>query len=208
MGDSHVGLHARLMSQALRKLAGAISKSNCVAIFINQLREKVGVIYGNPEVTTGGRALKFYSSVRIDIRKAEALKVNGEIIGNHTKCKVVKNKIAPPFKTAEFDIMYGEGISREGELIDLGVQAEVIQKAGAWFSYNGNRLGQGRDRVKELLKNDPELYKEIETKLWENIDKLYASAKPKTAKKATVSKVDEPAPAADKKSANIDILAE
>lgn len=208
MGDSHVGLHARLMSQALRKLAGAISKSNCVAIFINQLREKVGVIYGNPEVTTGGRALKFYSSVRIDIRKAEALKVNGEIIGNHTKCKVVKNKIAPPFKTAEFDIMYGEGISREGELIDLGVQAEVIQKAGAWFSYNGNRLGQGRDRVKELLKNDPELYKEIETKLWENIDKLYASAKPKSAKKATVSKADEPAPAADKKSANIDILAE
>ena len=164
MGDSHVGLHARLMSQALRKLAGAISKSNCVAIFINQLREKVGVIYGNPEVTTGGRALKFYSSVRIDIRKAEALKVNGEIIGNHTKCKVVKNKIAPPFKTAEFDIMYGEGISREGELIDLGVQAEVIQKAGAWFSYNGNRLGQGRDRVKELLKNDPELYKE--TIIW------------------------------------------
>lgn len=208
MGDSHVGLHARLMSQALRKLAGAISKSNCVAIFINQLREKVGVIYGNPEVTTGGRALKFYSSVRIDIRKAEALKVNGEIIGNHTKCKVVKNKIAPPFKTAEFDIMYGEGISREGELIDLGVQAEVIQKAGAWFSYNGNRLGQGRDRVKELLKNDSELYKEIETKLWENIDKLYASAKPKTAKKAVISKVDEPAPAADKKSANIDILAE
>ena len=208
MGDSHVGLHARLMSQALRKLAGAISKSNCVAIFINQLREKVGVIYGNPEVTTGGRALKFYSSVRIDIRKAEALKVNGEIIGNHTKCKVVKNKIAPPFKTAEFDIMYGEGISREGELIDLGVQAEVIQKAGAWFSYNGNRLGQGRDRVKELLKNDPELYKEIETTLWENIDKLYASAKPKTAKKAVISKVDEPAPAADKKSANIDILAE
>lgn len=208
MGDSHVGLHARLMSQALRKLAGAISKSNCVAIFINQLREKVGVIYGNPEVTTGGRALKFYSSVRIDIRKAEALKVNGEIIGNHTKCKVVKNKIAPPFKTAEFDIMYGEGISREGELIDLGVQAEVIQKAGAWFSYNGNRLGQGRDRVKELLKNDPELYKEIEAKLWENIDKLYASAKPKTAKKAVISKADEPAPAADKKSANIDILAE
>ena len=208
MGDSHVGLHARLMSQALRKLAGAISKSNCVAIFINQLREKVGVIYGNPEVTTGGRALKFYSSVRIDIRKAEALKVNGEIIGNHTKCKVVKNKIAPPFKTAEFDIMYGEGISREGELIDLGVQAEVIQKAGAWFSYNGNRLGQGRDRVKELLKNDSELYKEIETKLWENIDKLYASAKPKTAKKAVISKADEPAPAADKKSANIDILAE
>ena len=209
MGDSHVGLHARLMSQALRKLAGAISKSNCVAIFINQLREKVGVIYGNPEVTTGGRALKFYSSVRIDIRKAEALKSNGEIIGNHTKCKVVKNKIAPPFKTAEFDIMYGEGISREGELIDLGVQAEVIQKAGAWFSFDGNRLGQGRDKVKELLKNDPELYKEIETKLWENIDKLYATSKPK-AKKAVVTKAEEPAaaPKADAKNSKIDILAE
>ena len=209
MGDSHVGLHARLMSQALRKLAGAISKSNCVAIFINQLREKVGVIYGNPEVTTGGRALKFYSSVRIDIRKAEALKSNGEIIGNHTTCKVVKNKIAPPFKTAEFDIMYGEGISREGELIDLGVQAEVIQKAGAWFSYDGNRLGQGRDKVKELLKNDPELYKEIEAKLWENIDKLYATSKPK-AKKAVVTKAEEPAAAvkADAKNSKIDILAE
>ena len=209
MGDSHVGLHARLMSQALRKLAGAISKSNCVAIFINQLREKVGVIYGNPEVTTGGRALKFYSSVRVEIRKGEAIKQGGEIIGSHTKCKVVKNKIAPPFKTAEFDIMYGEGISREGELIDLGVQAEVIQKAGAWFSFNGMRLGQGRDKVKELLKNDPELYKEIETALWENIDKLYASSKSK-AKKATVTKADEPAeePKKADKSSKIDILAE
>ncbi len=147
MGDSHVGLHARLMSQALRKLAGAINKSNCVAIFINQLREKVGVVYGNPEVTTGGRALKFYSSVRIEIRKGEAIKVNGEIIGNHTKAKVVKNKIAPPFKVAEFDIMYGEGISREGELLDMAVEAEVVQKAGAWFSYKTQRLGQGRDKV-------------------------------------------------------------
>ena len=174
MGDSHVGLHARLMSQALRKLAGAINKSNCVAIFINQLREKVGVVYGNPEVTTGGRALKFYSSVRIEIRKGEAIKVNGEIIGNHTKAKVVKNKIAPPFKVAEFDIMYGEGISREGELLDMAVEAEVVQKAGAWFSYKTQRLGQGRDKVKELFRNDPELAKQIETELWENIDKLYA----------------------------------
>ena len=158
MGDSHVGLHARLMSQALRKLAGAINKSNCVAIFINQLREKVGVIYGNPEVTTGGRALKFYSSVRIDIRRVETLKVNGEMVGSHTRCKVVKNKIAPPFREAEFDIMYGEGISREGELLDLAVKAEIVQKAGAWFSYNGQRLGQGRDKVKELLRTDTALH--------------------------------------------------
>ena len=147
MGDSHVGLHARLMSQALRKLAGAINKSNCVAIFINQLREKVGVIYGNPEVTTGGRALKFYSSVRIDVRRVETLKQNGEMIGNRTRAKVVKNKIAPPFKEAEFDIMYGQGISRVGELVDLAAKADVIQKAGAWFSYNGERLGQGRENA-------------------------------------------------------------
>ena len=178
MGDSHVGLHARLMSQALRKLAGAISKSNCVAIFINQLREKVGVVYGNPEVTTGGRALKFYSSVRIDIRRVETLKSGGEMVGSHTRAKVVKNKIAPPFREAEFDIMYGEGISREGELLDLAVKAEVVQKAGAWFSYDGRRLGQGRDKVKELLKADKELAAEIEKKLWENIDKLYERKKP------------------------------
>ncbi|MBR1483994.1 MAG: recombinase RecA, partial [Ruminococcus sp.] len=182
MGDSHVGLHARLMSQALRKLAGAINKSNCVAIFINQLREKVGVIYGNPEVTTGGRALKFYSSVRIEIRKGEAIKVNGEIIGNHTKAKVVKNKIAPPFKVAEFDIMYGEGISREGELLDMAVEAEVVQKAGAWFSYKTQRLGQGRDKVKELFRNDPELAAKIEEELWANIDKLYAKTPKAKAK--------------------------
>lgn len=212
MGDSHVGLHARLMSQALRKLAGAISKSNCVAIFINQLREKVGVVYGNPEVTTGGRALKFYSSVRIDIRKAEALKVNGEIIGSHTKAKVVKNKIAPPFREAEFDIMYGEGISREGELLDLSVKADVVQKAGAWFSYNGNRLGQGRDKVKELLKTDKELAKQIEDELWANIDKLYARRTP--APKAKITEVPAaepsaktaPAEAAKNSSAKIDVL--
>ena len=199
MGDSHVGLHARLMSQALRKLAGAINKSNCVAIFINQLREKVGVVYGNPEVTTGGRALKFYSSVRIEIRKGEAIKVNGEIIGNHTKAKVVKNKLAPPFKTAEFDIMYGEGISREGELLDLAVEAEVVQKAGAWFSYKGQRLGQGRDKVKELFRNDPELVKQIETELWQNIDKLYAkkATAKSTAKSKSKAKVTEVEEAAD-----------
>ena len=199
MGDSHVGLHARLMSQALRKLAGAINKSNCVAIFINQLREKVGVVYGNPEVTTGGRALKFYSSVRIEIRKGEASKVNGEIVGNHTKAKVVKNKLAPPFKTAEFDIMYGEGISREGELLDLAVEAEVVQKAGAWFSYKGQRLGQGRDKVKELFRNDPELVKQIETELWQNIDKLYAkkATAKSTAKSKSKAKVTEVEEAAD-----------
>ena len=224
MGDSHVGLHARLMSQALRKLAGAINKSNCVAIFINQLREKVGVVYGNPEVTTGGRALKFYSSVRIEIRKGEAIKVNGEIIGNHTKAKVVKNKIAPPFKVAEFDIMYGEGISREGELLDMAVEAEVVQKAGAWFSYKTQRLGQGRDKVKELFRTDPELAKQIEDELWANIDKLYAKSMPKSKAKAAAAaeaKAEEPAPeekpaakkassskAASSKPVNIDIMVE
>lgn len=212
MGDSHVGLHARLMSQALRKLAGAINKSNCVAIFINQLREKVGVVYGNPEVTTGGRALKFYSSVRIDIRKQEVLKQNGEMIGAHTKAKVVKNKLAPPFREAEFDIMYGKGISRTGELLDLAVKADVVQKAGAWFSYDGKRLGQGRDNVKELLENDKELSKEIEDKLMANIDKVVAASSP--AKKGAKAKITEvanakkpaDAPAKNANSANIDVL--
>lgn len=212
MGDSHVGLHARLMSQALRKLAGAINKSNCVAIFINQLREKVGVVYGNPEVTTGGRALKFYSSVRIDIRKQEVLKQNGEMIGAHTKAKVVKNKLAPPFREAEFDIMYGKGISRTGELLDLAVKANVVQKAGAWFSYDGKRLGQGRDNVKELLENDKELSKEIEDKLMANIDKVVAASSP--AKKGAKAKITEvanakkpaDAPAENANSANIDVL--
>lgn len=212
MGDSHVGLHARLMSQALRKLAGAINKSNCVAIFINQLREKVGVVYGNPEVTTGGRALKFYSSVRIDIRKQEVLKQNGEMIGAHTKAKVVKNKLAPPFREAEFDIMYGKGISRTGELLDLAVKADVVQKAGAWFSYDGKRLGQGRDNVKELLEIDKELSKEIEDKLMANIDKVVAASSP--AKKGAKAKITEvanakkpaDAPAENANSANIDVL--
>ena len=212
MGDSHVGLHARLMSQALRKLAGAINKSNCVAIFINQLREKVGVVYGNPEVTTGGRALKFYSSVRIDIRKQEVLKQNGEMIGAHIKAKVVKNKLAPPFREAEFDIMYGKGISRTGELLDLAVKADVVQKAGAWFSYDGKRLGQGRDNVKELLENDKDLSKEIEDKLMANIDKVVAASSP--AKKGAKAKITEvanakkpaDAPAENANSANIDVL--
>ena len=210
MGDSHVGLHARLMSQALRKLAGAINKSNCVAIFINQLREKVGVIYGNPEVTTGGRALKFYSSVRIEIRKGEAIKVNGEIVGNHTKAKVVKNKLAPPFKVAEFDIMYGEGISRVGELLDLAVEADIVQKSGAWFSYKSQRLGQGRDKVKELLRNDPELAGQIEAELWENIDTLYnRPASPAAKGKATVSELPEvPAEVAPATEADINAMVE
>nr|WP_316624845.1 recombinase RecA [uncultured Ruminococcus sp.] len=217
MGDSHVGLQARLMSQALRKLAGAINKSNCVAIFINQLREKVGVVYGNPEVTPGGRALKFYSSVRIDIRRIETLKANGEMIGSRTRAKVVKNKIAPPFKEAEFDIMYGEGISRVGELIDLAVKADVMQKSGAWFYYGETRLGQGRDNVKELLKSDDRLRNEIESKLWENVDKL--SARPKKPAKSAAAAIPaakaEPAPAPapapaekKKKSTKIDILVE
>ncbi len=210
MGDSHVGLQARLMSQALRKLAGAISKSNCVAIFINQLREKVGVVYGNPEVTPGGRALKFYSSVRLEVRRGEILKQNGEMLGSRTRVKVVKNKIAPPFKEAEFDIMYGEGISRVGELVDLAVKADVIQKAGAWFSYGEQRLGQGRDNVKILLQQNTELAAEIEKKLWENIDKLTTKTGKGAAKSVAAAKPVEVPAAADKKAASskIDILVE
>ena len=162
MGDSHVGLHARLMSQALRKLTAAISRSNCVVIFINQLREKVGVMFGNPEVTTGGRALKFYASVRMDVRRTETLKQGGEMVGNHTKVKVVKNKVAPPFKQAEFDIMFGTGISREGEILDLAAECNVVNKSGAWYSYNGERIGQGRENVKIYLKDHPEICDEIE----------------------------------------------
>ena len=198
MGDSHVGLQARLMSQALRKLAGAINKSNCVAIFINQLREKVGVVYGNPEVTPGGRALKFYSSVRLEVRKAEAIKVNGEVIGNRTKVKVVKNKIAPPFKEAYFDIMYGKGISRIGELIDLAVDTDVINKAGAWFSYGDTRLGQGRDKVKMLLEENEELAKEIEEKVLANIDHLRETKKMKKGAKVPEITPNVPSPAEKK----------
>ena len=162
MGDSHVGLHARLMSQALRKLTAAISRSNCVVIFINQLLEKVGVMFGNPETTTGGRALKFYASVRLDVRRTETLKQGGEMVGNHVKVKVVKNKVAPPFKQAEFDIMFGTGISREGEILDLASECNVVNKSGAWYSYNGERIGQGRENVKIFLKDHPEICEEIE----------------------------------------------
>ncbi|MBR5278089.1 MAG: recombinase RecA [Clostridia bacterium] len=165
MGDSHVGLHARLMSQALRKLSGAIAKSSCIVIFINQLREKVGVMYGNPETTTGGRALKFYASVRLDVRKSEQLKSGSEIIGNHVKVKVVKNKVAPPFKTAEFDIIYGKGISKESEIIELGINCGVIDKSGSWLSYNGEKLGQGKDKVRALLEEDEALSAELSEKI-------------------------------------------
>lgn len=165
MGDSHVGLHARLMSQAMRKLAGIINKTNCVAIFINQIREKVGIMFGNPETTTGGRALKFYASVRLDIRKGEAIKDGTTILGNKTTVKVVKNKVAPPFKTAEVEIIYGKGISRLGEVVDLAVKYDIINKSGAWFSYNGTKIAQGRENTKEYLNNNPEILAEIEEKV-------------------------------------------
>jgi recombination protein RecA len=169
MGDAHVGLQARLMSQALRKLTGVISKSRTTAIFINQIREKVGVMFGNPETTTGGRALKFYASVRLDVRKLEALKQGNDIVGTRTRVKVVKNKVAPPFKQADFDIMYGEGISREGSVVDIGTELDIINKSGAWYSYGDNRLGQGRENVKEFLKENPQLCDEIEKKIRENL---------------------------------------
>lgn len=162
MGDSHVGLQARLMSQALRKLTAAISKSNCIVIFINQLREKVGVMFGNPETTTGGRALKFYSSIRLDVRRIEALKQSGEVVGNRTRIKVVKNKVAPPFKEAEFDIMFGQGISKEGDVLDLAAKLGIVQKSGAWFAYNNAKIGQGRENAKMFLKDNPEIMEEIE----------------------------------------------
>ena len=225
MGDSHVGLQARLMSQALRKLTGVIGKTNTIAIFINQLREKVGIVYGNPEVTSGGRALKYYSSVRIDVRRTEALKVNGEFIGNHTRARVVKNKVAPPFREGEFDIMFGEGISKEGEILDLAVKLDIIKKGGSWFSYGDTRLGQGRDNVKEYLKNNPDFAAEIERQVRENADKLLpgaarrAAAKPKAVEEAPVAPAPAaadaaPAAAAEKatkpagRAANIDIAVE
>jgi recombination protein RecA len=168
MGDSHVGLQARLMSQALRKLTAVISKSNCTVVFINQLREKVGIMFGNPETTTGGRALKFYSSVRLDVRRIESLKQSGEVTGNRTRVKVVKNKIAPPFKEAEFDIMFGEGISKEGDILDLAANVNIVVKSGAWYAYEGNKIGQGRENAKQYLKENPEVCKEIENKVREH----------------------------------------
>lgn len=207
MGDSFVGLHARLMSQALRKLAGSIAKSNCVAIFINQLREKVGVMYGSPEVTTGGRALKFYASVRMDVRRTEHLKNGTELIGSHTRVKVVKNKIAPPFKEAEFDIMYGEGISRTGELVDLGVKYDLVQKSGAWFSMGDTRLGQGRDAAKQYFKENTEIADKLQKDIMDAIVKERedertgrASKKSKTSKpvEEEQNKPEKAAPAPNK----------
>lgn len=165
MGDSHMGVHARLMSQALRKLTAIIGKTQTTCIFINQIRDKIGVVYGNPETTTGGRALKFYSSLRIDIRRGEAIKVGKEVVGNHTKAKIVKNKVAPPFKVAEFDIVYGEGVSREGSIVDIGAKMEILKKSGAWYSYNDERIGQGRENAKTYLKEHPEMAKEVEEKI-------------------------------------------
>ena len=170
MGDSHVGLQARLMSQALRKLTGVLNKSNTVAIFINQLREKVGILFGNPETTPGGRALKFYSSVRLDVRKQEAIKVNGEVVGTRTKVKVVKNKVAPPFREAVFDIMYGKGISNEGCILDLAADMNIVEKSGAWYAYNGQKIGQGRENAKQYLLDNPEIMKEVENKVRDNFN--------------------------------------
>ena len=173
MGDSHMGLQARLMSQALRKLAGAINKSKTVIIFINQLREKIGVMFGNPETTTGGRALKFYASVRLDTRKIENIKQDGEIVGNRARVKVVKNKVAPPFREAEFDIVYGKGISKEGNILDMAVNLDIIEKSGSWFSYNGEKIGQGRENVKQYLHNNPEVMEEVEKKVRENFEEAF-----------------------------------
>lgn len=212
MGDTHVGLQARLMSQALRKLTGIVSKSNTVAVFINQLREKVGVVYGNPEVTPGGRALKFYSSVRMEVRRIEQLKSGTEMIGNRTRVKIVKNKVAPPFKEAEFDIMYGTGISRAGEILDLAVKLDIINKSGAWFSYNGERLGQGRDNVKIYLQEHPDFADEVDKQIRANADRLSFARGGKTVapkKEPVPSSVEQPAdpsaPAAKGKSTAVNI---
>ncbi len=206
MGDSHVGLHARLMSQALRKLAGVISRTNCVAIFINQLREKVGVIYGNPEVTTGGRALKFYSSVRLEVRRVETLKNGTEAIGARTKVKVVKNKVAPPFKEAEFDIMYGKGISKTGELIDAAVKLDIVEKSGSWFSYCGEKIGQGRDKAKDFLAQNPEVAEEVEEKIKEAMKTV---SEKKSAPSPTVpTEKSDPAAAAPSRRVSLSVTAD
>ena len=222
MGDSHVGLQARLMSQAMRKLTAAIGKTNTIVIFINQLREKIGVMYGNPETTTGGRALKYYASVRIDIRRVEALKSGTEVIGNRTRAKVVKNKVAPPFKEAEFDIMFGEGISKTGEIVDIATKLGIINKAGAWYSYGDIRLGQGRDNTKEYFATNPEVAKEVEDKVFAAIEKARQEGinilSPSSAKKKTIvsrqvappageseAKAEEKPPVTKRRSANIDI---
>ncbi len=173
MGDSHIGLQARLMSQALRKLAGVINKSKCVVIFINQLREKVGVMFGNPETTAGGRALKYYASVRLDIRKIENIKQDGDVIGNRARVKVVKNKVAPPFREAEFDIVYGKGISKEGNILDIAVNLDIIEKSGSWFSYNGQRIGQGRENIKKYLAENPDIMEEVEKKIRDNFNEAF-----------------------------------
>ena len=173
MGDAHIGLQARLMSQALRKLAGAINKSKCVIVFINQLREKVGIMFGNPETTAGGRALKYYASVRLDIRKIENIKQDGEVTGNRARVKVVKNKVAPPFREAEFDIVYGKGISKEGNILDIAVTLDIIEKSGSWFSYKGERIGQGRENVKKYLMDNPEVAKEVEEKIRANFSEAF-----------------------------------
>ncbi|HOC34533.1 MAG TPA: DNA recombination/repair protein RecA, partial [Ruminococcus flavefaciens] len=206
----HVGQLARLMSQAMRKLTAAISKSNCVAIFINQIREKIGVMYGNPETTPGGRALKFYSSVRIEVRKGEVIKSGTDIIGASTRCKIVKNKVAPPFKECEFDLMYGSGISRTGEVLDLAVDLDIIKKGGSWFSYKDQKLGQGRDNVKELLKNDEALMKEIEEQILARKDELKESVAPKAKKGKKDGAEDAPAEenAAPQNDSSDDILAD
>ena len=199
MGDSHMGLQARLMSQALRKLTSIVSKSNCIVIFINQLREKIGVMFGNPETTTGGRALKFYSSVRLDVRRVEALKQGGEVVGNHTRVKVVKNKVAPPFKEAEFDIMFGQGISKEGDILDLAAEAGIINKSGAWYAYNGEKIGQGRENAKTYLKENPLICEEVEAKVRAKYSQEESEEEPKDddAKEAA-------RPAAAKKTADAD----